>query len=40
LFIDDLAINVKAAEQIGMKAIHFRGVELLKKELQDLGVLS
>lgn len=39
LFIDDLEPNVKAAREVGMNAILFQGVDHLKSELQNLGVL-
>jgi 2-haloacid dehalogenase len=39
LFIDDSLRNIKAAEELGIKSIHFQGPEQLKKELATLGVL-
>lgn len=39
LFIDDSLRNVKAAEELGIKSIHFQNPEQLKKELIVLGVL-
>ena len=38
LFIDDNLRNVKAAEELGIKAIHFRNPEQLKQELINLGI--
>lgn len=38
VFIDDLHVNVSSARAIGMNAIHFQGLELLKEELNKLGV--
>lgn len=37
LFIDDLECNIKAASDIGMHTIHFRGVVDLKQKLVALG---
>jgi HAD superfamily hydrolase (TIGR01509 family) len=39
LFIDDLQANVEGARLTGMQAIRFEGVEKLKSELIQLGVL-
>lgn len=39
VFIDDSLKNVKAAEEVGIRAIHFRTPQLLQEELQELGVL-
>ena len=39
IFIDDSLRNVKAAEQIGIKSIHFQSAEKLKKELIALDIL-
>lgn len=38
LFIDDSVRNVKAAEAMGIKSIHFKNPEHLKKELAELGL--
>ena len=37
LFIDDLEINVRAAEQLGINCILFRGIEDLKSKLTSFG---
>ena len=39
LFIDDNIRNIKAAEEIGIKSIHFISPEDLQLKLSDLGVL-
>ena len=39
LFIDDNFRNVKAAEELGIKSIHFRSPEQLRKTLKDAGLL-
>ena len=39
VFIDDSHPNVVAARDLGMKAIHFKGPELLRNELNELQVL-
>ena len=38
VFIDDNLRNVKAAEELGIRAIHFQSAEQLKKELEAAGV--
>jgi 2-haloacid dehalogenase len=38
VFIDDNAINVAAANALGMKAVQFTGPEKLRKELIELGL--
>lgn len=38
VFIDDQGVNLPPAEELGMKAILFRDVDQLKKELKELGV--
>lgn len=38
LFIDDNLRNVNAAEELGIKGIHFHGPDQLKKELINLGI--
>ena len=39
LFIDDSARNIKAAEELGINAILFKSPELLRKELEERGIL-
>lgn len=39
LFIDDNLRNVKAAEELGIKSIHFQSPEQLRKTLKDGGLL-
>lgn len=39
IFIDDKAINVRAATQLGFVGIHFKNAEQLKNDLVELGVL-
>ena len=39
IFIDDLIVNVKAAQECGLTAIHFHSELQLREELIDLGVL-
>ncbi|HLY39715.1 MAG TPA: HAD-IA family hydrolase [Terracidiphilus sp.] len=39
LFIDDRAENVAGAASAGMKTVRFQGAEMLRSELQSLGVL-
>jgi 2-haloacid dehalogenase len=38
VFIDDSLANIKGAENLGIKGIHFKSPEQLKKALLDLGV--
>ena len=38
IFIDDNLRNIKAAEELGIKGIHFHDPGQLKKELIDLGI--
>ena len=38
VFIDDSPLNVAGAEAVGMRALHFRGSEVLRDELARLGV--
>jgi 2-haloacid dehalogenase len=40
LFIDDSERNVEAARKAGMAAHHFKGVEGLRAELKQLGLLN
>ncbi len=39
IFIDDNLNNVKAAEELGMNAIHFKSPDQLKTELQSIGAI-
>jgi len=39
LFIDDLEENIKSANEVGFRTIHFRTAEQLKKELTSMGIL-
>ncbi|MEI7597736.1 MAG: HAD family phosphatase [Aestuariivirga sp.] len=39
VFIDDSLKNVKGAEAVGMKAIHFTGPEALRVQLTGMGLL-
>jgi putative hydrolase of the HAD superfamily len=38
VFIDDLHTNIQSARQLGINAIHYKGLEPLKAELKKLGV--
>jgi len=38
LFIDDNLRNVKAAEDLGIKSIHFQSPEQLKQEFRNISV--
>ena len=38
LFIDDLVENVQAARNLGSNAIHFKSIEKLKIEINDMGL--
>jgi putative hydrolase of the HAD superfamily len=40
LFIDDKAENIRAAEQLGLQGIQFRGIEPLRAELDARGLLA
>jgi 2-haloacid dehalogenase len=40
LFIDDSLRNVRAAEELGIKTIHFKDPEQLRKELISLGIMK
>ncbi len=40
VFIDDKKINVIGAREFGWKAIHFKGLEELRAELENMGVLG
>ena len=39
VFIDDNLRNVKAAEEMGIKSIHFKNPEQLRSELTDMRLL-
>lgn len=39
VFIDDGFNNLKAAEELGIKSIHFKNVSDLRKEFKKLGIL-
>ncbi|MBL7725893.1 MAG: HAD family phosphatase [Chitinophagaceae bacterium] len=39
LFIDDNRRNVKAAEELGIKSIHFQNSEQLKQEFSNINIL-
>ena len=39
LFVDDLATNVRAAQDEGWQAVVFRSPELLRSDLQSLGLI-
>jgi 2-haloacid dehalogenase len=39
VFIDDNLRNIKAAEAMGIKSIHFTSPQQLNKELQELGLI-
>ncbi len=38
VFIDDLHTNIASAMELGINAIHYKGIEPLKQELTKLGV--
>ena len=40
VFVDDVAANVAAAEELGMRGIRFTGAPDLRRELVNLGLLS
>jgi putative hydrolase of the HAD superfamily len=40
LFIDDRIVNVEAAQQVGLRALHYEGAQKLRGELEELGVLA
>ncbi|MBX9689862.1 MAG: HAD family phosphatase [Candidatus Obscuribacterales bacterium] len=37
LFVDDLEANIKAAQEVGLQTIHFKGAADLKERLSELG---
>ncbi len=39
VFIDDSAVNVEAAADLGFRALRFRGAEALRADLVELGLL-
>jgi epoxide hydrolase-like predicted phosphatase len=38
VFVDDFPVNVAAAREAGLHAIHFRGMAPLRRSLEELGV--
>jgi epoxide hydrolase-like predicted phosphatase len=38
LFIDDCSKNVRAAEELGIKGVHFKNSSQLKSELEKMGI--
>jgi len=40
IFIDDNARNVKAAEDLGIRSIHFQSPSQLKEKLTEMGILD
>jgi len=40
LYIDDLAVNVEGARQVGMEAIQFRGVVPFREQLARKGIIK
>jgi len=38
LFIDDRALNLECARQLGMRTIHFQSAAQLREDLQANGV--
>ena len=40
LFVDDHALNIAAAQRLGMRAILFRSPEALDAELREMGILQ
>jgi len=39
IFIDDNLRNIKAAEELGIKSIHFQSAGQMKKELEEAGII-
>jgi len=39
LFVDDREINVRAARELGIRAMQFRSVGELRRELEEIGFL-
>lgn len=39
VFVDDLIVNVTAAKELGLHAVHFQGMDHLESEFQSLGIL-
>jgi 2-haloacid dehalogenase len=39
VFIDDNPANAAAAHALGLHGVHFRSPELLRRELETLGIL-
>lgn len=40
IFIDDLIENIDGAEKVGIKGIHYKGIEKLNKSLKQLGIIK
>lgn len=40
LYVDDRAVNVEGARRVGMDAIHFKGIELLREEFIKREILE
>ena len=38
IFIDDSPANVRGAETVGLKGVHFRGADLLRQDLSKAGI--
>ncbi len=38
LFVDDLPDNIKAAQNVGIQAVQFTGIENLKRDLKSYGI--
>jgi FMN phosphatase YigB (HAD superfamily) len=38
VYIDDVEENVRAAQQLGMRALHYTGPEALRTALREAGV--
>ena len=38
VFIDDLEVNIRGAEQVGIKGVHYSNFESLVRNLQGLGI--
>lgn len=40
IFIDDLEVNIKRAERLGIKGIFYKDQEMLKKDLSEMGIID
>ena len=40
VFIDDLIENIDGAKKVGIKGIHYTGIETLNKSLKELGIIK